>query len=52
LTAKARLFDGRLGEKDEAHNDGLTPRIGTEIEADLETLLNGSAVAEFRLPPR
>ena len=26
----------------------LTPRIGTEIKADLETLLNGSAVAEFR----
>jgi len=29
---------------------GLTPRIGTETEAeaDLDTLLNGSAVAEFR----
>jgi alpha-ketoglutarate-dependent taurine dioxygenase len=26
----------------------LTPRIGTEIKADLETLLNGSAVAKFR----
>jgi hypothetical protein len=26
----------------------LTPVIATEIRADLETLLNGSAVAEFR----
>jgi hypothetical protein len=26
----------------------LTPRIGTEIKADLDTLLNGSTVAGFR----
>jgi Taurine catabolism dioxygenase TauD, TfdA family len=29
----------------------LTPRIGTEIKADLETLLSGSAAAEFREVP-
>jgi hypothetical protein len=26
----------------------LAPRIATEIKADLETLLNGSVVADFR----